>query len=318
MKVFNGIDSVAPLEAVVLTIGNFDGVHIGHQHVIRLVVERAQRINGTGVVMIFDPHPRVFFKPDSHQPMITTLEQRLELIEQLGIDAAVVQPFTAEFAELPAIDFVVKLLVGKLRISELFISSKFRFGGGAQGDVELLKTLASEHGFGLHVEENIYFRHSFVSSSFIRQIISRGEMDLAMRLLGRPYRLTGAVYRDTRRGTEVIGFPTSNIRPDNELVPTTGIYAGAVVVGDKKYPAATYIGIRPTFDGKELSVETHMLDFSGTLYNEVIAVEFYKKIRDDMKFESVDALRSQIQKDIEDILAFFKRHAGEPEYPIIT
>ena len=187
MKIYNGIGEIDErLSRPVLTVGNFDGVHIGHGRVIGLVVERARKIEGTSVVMTFDPHSRVFFNPDSHEPMITTLEQRLELIESLGPEAVIIQRFDEGFASMEAEDFIVRLLVERLGIAEIFVSAKFTFGHGAIGNVELLERAAGEHGFKLNVVENVHFRHSLVSSSFIRRAVLNGEMELAMRMLGRP------------------------------------------------------------------------------------------------------------------------------------
>lgn len=313
MKVINGIGEIDErLARPVLTVGNFDGVHIGHGHVIGLVVERARKIEGTSVVMTFDPHSRVFFDPDSHEPMITTLEQRLELIESLGPEAVIIQRFDERFASMDADDFVVKLLVEQLGIAELFVSAKFTFGRGAAGNVALLERAAGEHGFKLNVVENVHFRHSLVSSSFIRRAVLNGEMELAMRMLGRPYAISGVVYADTQRGTDLLSCPTSNIRPENELIPINGIYVGAAKIGDDRFPTATYIGTRPTFEGEKLVIEAHLLGYSGSLYGRVISLEFFKKIRDDKKFPTPAHLQAQIDRDIAEVMAYFKRRKDEP------
>lgn len=319
MKVFNGIGEIGErMERPVLTVGNFDGVHIGHRRVIDLVVERAREIGGTSIVMTFDPHSRVFFNPDAYEPMLTTLEKRLALIESLGAEVVVIQRFDERFASMDADDFVVKLLVERLGIAELFVSAKFAFGRGAAGNVALLERAAGEHGFKLNVVENVHFRHSLVSSSFIRRAVLNGEMELAMRMLGRPYAISGAVYADTQRGTDLLSCPTSNIRPENELIPIEGIYAGAAKIGGDRFPAATYIGTRPTFEGENLVIESHLLDYSGLLYDRTISLEFFKKIRDDMKFPTPAHLQAQIDRDIAEVRAYFKRRKDEPAVRTLT
>ncbi|HUX07635.1 MAG TPA: bifunctional riboflavin kinase/FAD synthetase [Acidobacteriota bacterium] len=312
MKIYHGFEEITvPPKGAVVTIGNFDGVHIGHQQVIGLAVERARKAGGTSVVVTFSPHTRAFFSREKALPMITSLNQRIELIGRIGVDILVVQPFNSEFAEITHEDFVVKLLLNKLAVERLIVSSKFRFGKGAGGNVEMLRKMAGEHGFKVEEIDDVRYRYTFVSSSFIRQAIAKGEMELVMGLLGRPYRISGSVYPDTHRGTELLSFPTSNVSPDNELIPVKGIYASAVQVDKTRYPAATYIGTRPTFEGDKLVIETHLIDFQGSLYGQTISVDFFKKMREDIKFDSVEALKAQITKDVKQIREYFSRHADD-------
>ena len=313
MLIFNGTENIEEaISRPIITVGNFDGVHIGHLCVIEMVVERARNVGGSSVVMTFDPHPRTFFNPDSPVPMITTRDQKRELIENLGVDVLIEQPFDNDFASLTAEDFVVKTLLDKVGAVELIVSHKFKFGRHAAGDVDLLAKLAKEHGFALTLIGNLLFRDTLVASSFIRETIDSGEMELATSLLGRPYRIEGDVYPDTKRGTELLNCPTSNVRPENELIPATGIYASAVALEGRRIPAATYIGDRPTFEGDKRVIETHLLDFSGSLYGQRIGVEFFKKMREDMKFESIGDLQRQIGTDIRQIREYLHRHATDP------
>ena len=313
MLIIEGTESLSEdITRPILTVGNFDGVHIGHLCVIEMVVERARNVGGNSVVMTFDPHPRTFFNPDSPVPMITTREQKRELIEKLGVDVLIEQPFDNDFASLSAEDFVVKILLEKLGTTELIVSQKFRFGRHAAGDIELLGKLAKEHGFAFTLIGNLLFRDTLVSSSFIRETIDSGEMELATSLLGRPYCIEGDVYPDTRRGTELLNCPTSNVRPYNELIPAKGIYASAVALDGERIPAATYIGDRPTFEGDKRVIETHLLDFHGSLYGQRIGVEFFKKMREDIKFASIGDLQKQINTDIRQIREYLHRHAGDP------
>jgi riboflavin kinase/FMN adenylyltransferase len=315
MKLIRGINGIeSPLNRPVAAIGNFDGVHIGHRHVINLVNERARETGGTSVVVTFTPHPRSFIDPQERQPMITTFDQRFELIDALGVEVMVVLDFDGNLASMPAEDFVSQILVRRLGIAELFVSRKFRFGHGARGNVDLLRKMAEGHGFTVRLVENIQFRHMIVSSSFIREAVQKGEVELAMKMLGRPFCIVGKVYQDTKRGTEILKFPTSNVKPENELLPESGIYAGAVTHSGRRFPAAAYIGDRPTFGGEKTVVETHIIGFSGSLYGQRISIDFFKKIRNDRKFETPAELQAQIEDDIAEIMEFLKNHDGEPEY----
>lgn len=319
MNVFRGIEAIkATLPHPVLTIGNFDGVHIGHQDVIHRVVGRAKESEGTSIVMLFDPHPRTFFNPDNPQRQITTLEQRIDLIEKLGIDVVIVQPFDRDFAELEAESFIREQLAGKIGVKELFVSSKFRFGHNATGNIDMLEKMADELGYTVEPVENVHFRHTVVSSSFIRQSILDGEMELARWMLGRPYTIYGEVYPDTQRGTSLFNTPTSNIKPENELVPALGIYAGTVKIDGTIYPAATYIGTRPTFDGTDLVIETHLIGFDGDLYGQRIEVALLKKTRGDMKFEHLSDLLNRIRQDIIDVREYMLKHRDDPHLEGVT
>ena len=319
MKIYKGIEAIeSPLKHPVLTIGNFDGVHIGHQDVIHRVVKQAQKSNGISVVMVFDPHPRTFFNPDNPQRQITTLEQRIDLIEKLDVDAVIVQPFDKAFAELEAETFIREHLARQIGVKELFVSSKFRFGHNAAGNIDMLRALADELGYTVEPVENVHFRHTVVSSSFIRQSILDGEMELARWMLGRPYTIYGEVYPDTQRGTSLLNTPTSNIKPENELIPSLGIYAGTVKIDGTIYPAATYIGTRPTFDGADTVFETHLIGFDGTLYGQRIAVALLKKTRGDMKFDHLSDLLNRIRQDIIDVRAYMEKHKDDPHLKGVT
>jgi riboflavin kinase/FMN adenylyltransferase len=314
MKIYRGINEISePLKQPVLTIGNFDGVHIGHAEVIEKVVNRAKEIGGTSVVIVFDPHPRTFFSPENPQKLISTMEQRIDIFQELGVDVVIVQPFNQEFASLDANLFIEEYLAGKLNLEEIHVSSKFRFGKGAMGTIQLLEDLADKYGYTVETTENQFFRHTVVSSTFIRNLILEGEMELARFMLGRPYTIYGNVYPDTQRGTNLLNTPTSNVTIENELIPSHGIYAGAITLPEGRYPAATYIGTRPTFEGDKLVVESHILGFSGNLYGERLGVELFKKIREDKKFEHLHDLLAQIQLDVEHVREYLQRHVEDPQ-----
>ena len=309
MKIFHSVDDIAEkFKHPIITIGNFDGVHLGHQEVLAKLVEKAKIQNGTSIVMLFDPHPRTFFNPDQPQKQITILERRVKLIEKLGIDVIIVQAFNKEFANISAEAFIKEMLIDKIGVKEIFVSSKFRFGKNAAGNIQLLETLSNQCGFNLDLVDNIQFRHTVVSSSFIRRSIQDGEMEIARLMLGRPYTLYGEVYPDTQRGTTLLDTPTSNIKPDNDLVPSHGIYAGSLEVDGKRHPAATYIGSRPTFGGSSVVVESHIIGFEGNLYGKTVKVELFKKIGKDKKFTHLSDLLNKIKTDIEDAKAYLMKH----------
>ena len=314
MKVYRGINEITEdLKDPVLTIGNFDGVHIGHVEVIEKVVKRATEIGGTSVIKVFDPHPRTFFTPNTPQRLISTMEQRLSIFEQLGVDVVIVQPFNQEFASLEALAFIEEYLVKKIKIKEIHVSSKFRFGKGASGTIQLLEEMADKYNYKVVLTENQFFRHTVVSSTFIRNLILEGEMELARFMLGRPYTIYGNVYPDTQRGSTLLNTPTSNVTIENDLIPSHGIYAGAIDLHDGRYPAATYIGTRPTFEGDKLVIESHILGFSGNLYGERLGVELFKKIREDKKFQHLHDLLAQIQLDIVHVKEYLQRHVDDPQ-----
>lgn len=297
---------------LILTIGNFDGVHIGHQKTIRMAIEAAREQNGHSAVMLFDPHPRTFFNPSSPQQLITTIEQRKDLIEELGIDLLIIEPFDASFAKLPPAEFIEEILVERLGVSTLYVSSKFRFGKDAAGDISLLQS-SGEGTFTVAPVENVYFRHTVVSSSFIRSAILDGEMELVRHMLGRPYTLSGEVYPDTQRGSSLLNTPTSNIKPVNDLVPALGIYASVVELNGIRYPSATYIGTRPTFDGQHVVIETHLVGFDGSLYGKEISIELFKKNRADARFTHLRDLLKQIRTDIDEAIGYLRRHREDPQ-----
>jgi riboflavin kinase/FMN adenylyltransferase len=314
MKIFEGSASFSEYpENIVLTIGNFDGVHLGHQETIKRTIDHASELNCKSAVMIFDPHPRTFFNKNKPQRLITTLEQRLELFKELGIDIAIVETFNDDFSNLSASEFVKTVLVNRLKVQHLIVSSKFRFGSQATGTVTTLLNESEKYGFEVTTIDNIYFRHTVISSSFIRNAILDGEMEIVRFMMGRPYTLKGVVYSDTQRGTNLFNTPTSNIKPENDLVPALGIYASVFEMNDIRYPAATYIGTRPTFEGKDLVIETHIIGFDGDLYGKHMTVELFRKTRGDEKFTHLSDLLHQIKADIKDCVEYLNRHKNDPQ-----
>jgi riboflavin kinase/FMN adenylyltransferase len=282
----------------VLTIGNFDGVHRGHLALLRKCVDRAAAIDGTSLVLTFEPHPLRVLKPDADLPLICVLDRKLELIEAAGIGVTVVAQFTRNFAAITAVDFVQKILAGKLGIRELVVGHDYTFGRGREGDLALLAQLAPRHGFVVHEVGPVEVEGEVVSSTRIREKIQAGDIPAANRLLGRQYQLRGRVVRGRNRGGRLLGFPTANLRPANELLPPIGVYAVLVELNGEVRQGVTNIGTNPTFGEEALSVETYILDFEGELYDRVIRLKFCRRLRGQIKFDGVDALAAQIAQDV--------------------
>ncbi len=295
-----------------LTIGNFDGVHRGHQALLRRLLEaKAQSglAEARTAVMTFDPHPLQVLRPEAPVRLLTTPEERMEMMAELGMDVGIIQPFTRELAELSPEAFV-QMLVDHLGLAGLVVGPDFALGRGRRGTVEVLRELGQRHGFQVHVVHPITWQGQEVRSFTLRQLIQSGEVAQAMALLTRPYRLKGTVVRGDGRGRQ-IGVPTANLRVDPlRLLPGDGVYATWTWVGGPpgeghSFPSVTNIGVRPTVDGRGgRQVEVHLLDFpppgqDGDLYGQELTVEFIARLRDEQRFPSLDALVAQIRRDVE-------------------
>lgn len=288
-----------PFKNAVVTIGNFDGVHIGHQALFHQVIERADSIGGTSVVMTFEPHPIRVLNCDKHFPLITLYEQKLELIGATGIDTLVCIPFTREFAATPARTFVKEILYDMIGMKSVVVGEDYSFGRKREGDVSLLKEMGITHGFEVIISGWIELEGRRISSTEIRDLVGEGEVEEAGKLLGRHYQVRGTVIRGRDRGGMLLGFPTANLRVYNELCPKRGVYAVTVQCNDTTYEGVANIGYSPTFGNGELSVETHILDFDQEIYDRSIRVNFARRLRDEKKFPGPEALAAQIRRDIE-------------------
>ncbi len=299
MRVLNDLPpGASPFELTVVTIGNFDGVHLGHQAILGRVCRRARELGGQAVAVTFEPHPLKLLRPEMDLPLLTTPAQKLELLQGCGLDAVVVLPFTREFAALPARDFVTGYFCERLRVREVVIGHDYCFGRGREGNVDLLREMGKVCGFTVQVVWAVESDEAVVSSSLIRALLRLGKVEEARRLLGRPYGVAGQVVRGQGRGAKLLGVPTANIRPVNELVPASGIYAVRVRRGAEIRPGVANIGTCPTFDGCGSSLEVHLLEFAGDLYGEDLGVEFVARLREERRFPSVAALAAQIHADI--------------------
>jgi riboflavin kinase/FMN adenylyltransferase len=303
MKIIERIEAIQkPFKNAVLSIGNFDGVHIGHQALFHTAIETAEAIDGTSVAMTFEPHPLRVLSRKKQPPLITLHEQKAELIGKAGLDVLVCIPFTKEFAALSAEEFVKELLVEKIGMKAVVVGQDYTFGKNRQGTVPLLKEYGKELDFKVIVPDwiqGIGIDEKRISSTIIRELVMEGNVCLAKKMLGRYYQIRGLVATGRNRGGKLLGFPTANINLQDELCPKTGIYAVTAEYDKKIYPAVANIGYSPTFDDHIFTVEVHILDFNKDIYGQSLRVNFIKRLRDEIRFPNIDALSAQIKKDIE-------------------
>jgi riboflavin kinase/FMN adenylyltransferase len=299
-----------PLTNPVLTIGNFDGVHKGHLALFEKVKERAKAIDGQSALMTFEPHPLRVMKPGNGPPLITPTRQKLNLINHTGIEVIFCIPFTKAFSRISATDFVRGILVGKIGVKEIVVGYDYSFGHRREGNIELLRKMGKDIGFEVHVVEPVRINGTLVSSTSIRNLVREGQLSEAKRLLGRDYQICGTVVKGMDRGARLLGFPTANLELIDELTPKKGVYAVTVIVEDSLYQGVTNIGYNPTFGDGALSVETHLLDFSGDLRGKTIKVNFIQRLRDEKTYDSVKALADQIAKDVLEARELFKKTAN--------
>jgi len=302
MKIINRLDNIKePFKNAVITIGNFDGVHIGHQALFHEVIEKADEIDGTSVAMTFEPHPMQVLEKNNQPPLITLYEQKKELIERSGMDVLICVPFTREFAALTAREFVENLLVDQLGMKAIVVGQDYSFGRNREGSIDLLKSYAGELGFEVIVADWIKMSKNLpdrISSTRVRELVMDGKMAEAQKMLGRYYQIRGAVVRGRDRGGKLLGIPTANINLHDKLCPKIGIYAVTVEHNGNHYKGVANIGYSPTFDDHEFTVEVHIFDFDKDIYDTKIRVNFIKRIRDEMKFATISELIEQINKDI--------------------
>ncbi|MBV9242092.1 MAG: bifunctional riboflavin kinase/FAD synthetase [Acidobacteria bacterium] len=297
MKIFHGIENANIAKPTVLTLGVFDGLHLGHQRIMNRVVERARVLGGVATAITFDPHPRAVLHPESAPPLLQTLDQRLANFDVLGIEQAIVVKFDPEFASQPAEQFLRDVIHDRFHAKEVYLGQGFAFGRDRGGNIELLRSMAGELGFVADEVAEVQVHGQRVSSSAIRRLLLDGRVNLARRMLGRPYGVEGIIVRGLRRG-HTIGFPTANLTPRNRVIPRHGVYATATLIDSVWRRSITNIGVRPTFEeNADPSIETHIFDFDGDLYGDVLRVRFLHRLRDERKFSGIDELRAQIERD---------------------
>jgi riboflavin kinase / FMN adenylyltransferase len=280
----------------VIALGNFDGLHRGHLKIIERVKRGAAEHGGTPMAMTFDPHPPRIVRPDKAPPLLMTTTQRLEALHHAGVQCVAVVRFTKELSQWDADTFVRKVLVDWLRVSEVWVGANFLFGHDRTGTFSVLRGLGQSYGFRADKIDPVRYKDFVVSSTRIRRLVSEARMDEAAALLGRSYFVDGTIVEGKRRGRE-LGFPTANLETRNELVPPNGVYATIMTIDGVMHGGVTNIGMRPTFGETVPTIETHVLDYSGNLYGQTVRLAFVQRLRDERRFEDVDALRAQIDAD---------------------
>jgi riboflavin kinase/FMN adenylyltransferase len=297
MEIIRNLSHLRALRNPVATIGNFDGVHMGHRQIFRQLKQAAAELGGVSVVITFAPHPLKVLPSGKKLCLISTYEEKELLLDASGIDYLVVIPFTKHFAALTAREFVSDILVRKLGIKKLIIGYDYAFGRNREGNIGLLRQLGKEYGFAVEVLEPIWDGKTIFSSTNIRKMIRGGNVRGVVALLGRQFSIQGKVIHGHNRG-RALGFPTANLQTDKELIPKCGVYAVKVKIDQKLYDGACNIGPNPTFDDEAISIEVFIFDFAGDLYGLELHLFFIERIRDEMKFPDIATLQSAIERDV--------------------
>lgn len=299
MEIIRDIDKIPEdLTGGVITIGNFDGVHLGHRKIFRKIVEEAERKKVKSVVITFDPHPQKVMHPEKRPFfLLTPLNEKLDLISSCGVDAVILITFSVEFAGMTAETFVEDILWGKLRLNTLFVGYDYVFGRGRNGNAQFLRAYGEKCGFQVKVIGAVKRSGMISSSTNIRLSILDGNVKLASDMLGQPYNVSGTVVKGYRRGTG-IGYPTANIKSE-KVIPATGVYAILAELDGIRHQGVLNIGCNPTFGNKEISAEVHLLDFKGDIYGKTVTILFIDRLRDEIRFKGPEELARQIKKDIE-------------------
>jgi len=299
MRIVQGLETYPPdAGPAIVALGVFDGVHLGHREILGTAVARARHANLVAVACTFEPHPIEVLQPGRAPAPIASLEERLELIAATGVDTTVVLTFTRALAAIEPETFVKEVVLERLRAREIVVGFNHTFGRGARGNARLLEQLAPGLGFDVTVVPPRIVDGVPVSSSEIREALRLGDVERAGRYLGRPYAIVGTVEAGAGRG-RTLGFPTANIHPDRALLIATGVYAGTVEAKGGLSGAVVNVGVRPTFGESQVVVEAHLLDFTGSLYDQSVRLAFLGRLREERKFSGVDALRRQIAEDVE-------------------
>jgi riboflavin kinase/FMN adenylyltransferase len=300
MRILRDLPSFPPdLRPSVAALGAFDGIHLAHAKILDTAVERARALGLPAVACTFDPHPMAVLRPERAPAPIATLEENLARIAERGLDATLVIPFTVDFSRMEAETFVSQVLAKTLGVREVVVGFNHTFGRGARGTAALLRELGARDGFVTHVLPPLQVNGLTVSSSTIREALREGDVELARDLLGRPYSVTGLVQRGAGRG-RTLGFPTANLRPDRPLVLSAGVYAARARWEARQADAVVNIGYRPTFGESQYWIEAYLFDFAGDLYDRTLTLDFLARIRAEMKFAGVEALKAQVHADMDE------------------
>lgn len=307
MRLFHGTDNAEIARPTVLTLGVFDGLHLGHQLIMKTVVDRAKEAGAVPTVITFEPHPRAVLHPESAPPLLQTFDQKIEALGVLGIQQTIVIRFDKTFSEIRAEDFLREVVANRLQAKAVYLGRGFAFGHNREGDIKLLRSVSERLGFFADEVAEVRLRGRRIGSTRIRELLQQGQVNLARRMLGRPYGVEGQVVRGASRGA-TLGFPTANLHPQNRVIPRGGVYVTATLIEGQWRRSVTNIGTRPTFgDAVEPSVETYVLGWSGDLYGDVLRVRFLHRLRDEKKFGSIDELKTQIDRDVARSQKYFER-----------
>jgi len=305
MNVIEDVQSFSDrLPHVALTIGSFDGVHLGHRAILNSVVKRARAESGSAAVLTMRPHPREFFSPDHAPNLLTSDETKLKLLESLGIDVVFFLPFTSEVARIERLEFVKTILLERCKARHLVVGHDFCFGRDALGDFQFLREVGPELGFTVEQVAPVIINGERVSSTLIREQVLAGDLERTELFLGRKYAISGTVVSGRGVGAK-LGFPTANIKPHHSAIPAQGVYIGEAVVDGVGHAAAVNIGIAPTIRNEDLTIEAFLLDFTGELGGEKVDLIFHRRVRPERKFPSFEALQAQIATDVSQVRAYF-------------
>ncbi len=300
MKVYHSLSEFKPLKQAIATVGTFDGVHVGHQKLLKRIQELAEREHGETVLLTFHPHPRlVLFPDDNDLKLITTLEERIEQLSQTGLDHLIIHPFTTEFSRTTAIEYVRDILVQQIGVKKLVIGYDHHFGRNREGSLENLKELAPTFGFEVEEIPAQEIKDVNVSSTKIRNALNEGNVRKATTFLGYNFQLSGTVVKGSEIGSS-LGFPTANIEVDNpnKIIPAAGVYATKALIDGQEYKSMTNLGFRPTVhENSQLTIEAHLFNFDKDIYGETITLKFIDRIREEVKFDNRESLKDQIAKD---------------------
>jgi len=308
MDVFLDLNSIPKKEFPIITIGTFDGIHLGHQKLISHLLEKKKRFKGTAFLVTFEPHPQLILN-NRNQPIsiLTTLEEKLGILQEFPIDGVIVIPFTKEISELSGQLFIKKILINKIGFKDIVIGYDHAFGKNRSGNVETLRQMSSEFGFRVNVVEPVSLNGQVVKSTAIRNALRIGDISKATAFLGRPYQITGTVSKGSGRGKNSL-FPTANLEVEtpHKLIPQNGVYIVEAVLNGEKYAAIANIGKRPTFGENNFAIEVHILDFHDNIYDKKVKISILSRIRDEKRFQSIEALKKQINKDIKAARNYFQ------------
>ena len=300
MSLMRDWQSLESVQGGYATIGNFDGVHRGHQAMLNVLTSRARAENVSAIAVTFDPHPISLLRPDATPPALTTIEHRAELLHRFGVDVTLVLHTDRSLLALTADEFFDSIVRNKLKARGLVEGPNFFFGRNRSGNITVLRTLCNDHGLSFDVAPPATVDEQLVSSSVIRSLLETGQMGHAVRLLGHHYRISGRVGTGAQRG-RTIGFPTANLIDVSTLVPANGVYAGCVLIDGKRHAAAVNIGPNPTFGEAAQKIEVYLVDFQGDLYGQILDVDFVDRVRDVRRFSGVDELKSQLTQDVRQV-----------------